>query len=90
MHLLGKRCIRGHIHEEEYHRAEYRCNLPVEFTVVDFVGSIILCTIEYPIAPAVGWGLQPCPNLTQICLCWYILFSISPGIPQCEPQLPSK
>ena len=32
---------------------------PIEFSMVDFVGSIILCIIEDPFGPAVGWRLKP-------------------------------
>ena len=32
---------------------------PVEFSMVVFMGGIILYTADDPIGPAAGWGLKP-------------------------------
>ena len=32
---------------------------PIEFSAADFVGGSILCTVEDPIGPTIGWRLKP-------------------------------
>ena len=60
----------------------------VEFAIAVFMGSIILCTAEDPIGPAIGWGLKPHQGTKQVSLRQDILFSILPSILHHAAKMP--
>ena len=62
----------------------------VEFAMAAFAGGIVLCTIEDPFGPTIGWNLKSHQGPKQVSLCSNKLLSISPGTPHHATKMPKK